>query len=155
MGYPCTKKSKYQGWNGGFSFSLAWRETVSTALVYNYWRHCWQQNILCGLGADQRHHISLVSFTHAYTTPYIDLVQISDKRESLDISLCTQLWDIIELNMYFNNHFIKSQFQSHFWKSFGLIVLSSDFTFEFSWFSCRSWIMNKRNWLKINKCMCY
>lgn len=67
MGYSCTEKSKYQVWNRGFSFSLAWRATVSTALVYNYWRHCWQQSAPCGLEAGQWHHISLVFLTHAYT----------------------------------------------------------------------------------------
>lgn len=59
MGCSCT--AKYQVWNGGFSFSSAWRATVSTALVYNYRRHCWQQSSLCGLCADERHHFSLVS----------------------------------------------------------------------------------------------
>lgn len=67
----------------GFSFILAWRATVSTALVYNYWRLCWQQSTLCGLWASQRHHISLASLTHAYAGLH-RLATNTRERKSID-----------------------------------------------------------------------
>lgn len=67
----------------GFSFILAWRATVSTALVYNYWRLCWQQSTLCGLWASQRHHISLASLTHAYAGLH-RLATNTRERKSMD-----------------------------------------------------------------------
>lgn len=68
--------------NWGFSFSLAWRETVSTALVYNYWRHCWQQSTLCGLGADQRHYFSLVSLhTCLYCSAHMLAIVLKERKK--------------------------------------------------------------------------
>lgn len=107
MGYSCTEKSKYQAWNRGFSFSLAWRATVSTALVYNYWRHCWQQSTPCGLGADQRHHFSLVSLhTCLYCSAHRLATDLREERKSGQVFMCTEVgwkndvmqncgWDLI------------------------------------------------------------
>lgn len=57
----------------------------SKALVYNYWRQCWQKSTLCGLGAKRWHHFSLVSLTHAYTAHWDNELGFKKKKGSLDI----------------------------------------------------------------------
>lgn len=109
----------------GFSFILAWRATVSTALVYNYWRLCWQQSTLCGLWASQRHHISLASLTHAYAGLH-RLATNTRERKSIDTQNSGTQKKNIPLHNSPNNDFYYriSSNQSHF---FTFLSLDTDY----------------------------